>query len=215
MRCAFFTAALLTLAGCNNSNEPVDADADTAIARGEARYVTCQGCHGNDGEGLAGMNAPRLAGLSADYIERQLMNYRSGIRGGPDDFYGVAMNGRAKALGGDGAVHDVAVYLATLPEPSAPLSADEADAQVLALGASLYETCAACHGAAGEGNEALKAPALAGTDPAYLARQLNNFRSGVRGREGDPEGEQMRAAAQVLPDEAAVEAVALHAASLR
>lgn len=215
MRRALVTAALLALAGCYSSNEAVDADADTAVARGEARYVTCQGCHGNEGEGLAGMNAPRLAGLSADYIERQLINYRRGIRGGPDDFYGVAMNGRAQALGDDGAVRDVAVYIATLPKPSSRVSVEDANPQVPVQGASLYQTCAACHGEAGEGNEAMKAPALAGTDPAYLARQLNNFRSGVRGREGDPEGEQMRAAAQVLSDEAAVEAVALHAASLR
>ena len=41
--------------------------------------------------------------------------------------------------------------------------------------------CAACHGANGQGNQALGAPPLAGQDAAYLARQLNNFKAGRRG----------------------------------
>ena len=41
--------------------------------------------------------------------------------------------------------------------------------------------CAACHGAAGEGNRALGAPGLTQLSSDYLTRQLNNFVSGVRG----------------------------------
>ena len=47
-----------------------------------------------------------------------------------------------------------------------------------------YAACVACHGAAGEGNAALQAPALAGQDAAYLERQLVNYKRKVRG--GDP-----------------------------
>ena len=42
-----------------------------------------------------------------------------------------------------------------------------------------YATCVACHGAVGEGNAALNAPALAGQQAAYLERQLQPFQ--VRG----------------------------------
>ena len=45
--------------------------------------------------------------------------------------------------------------------------------------------CAACHGAAGEGNRALGAPALTQLSSDYLARQLSHFLSGVRGRHPD------------------------------
>ena len=41
--------------------------------------------------------------------------------------------------------------------------------------------CAACHGAAGEGNPALGAPALTQLSADYLTRQLQHFVSGVRG----------------------------------
>ena len=45
--------------------------------------------------------------------------------------------------------------------------------------------CAACHGAAGEGNRALGAPALTQLSTDYLARQLSHFVSGVRGAHPD------------------------------
>ena len=41
--------------------------------------------------------------------------------------------------------------------------------------------CVACHGAAGEGNQALGAPALTQLSSDYLTRQLRHFVNGVRG----------------------------------
>ena len=52
--------------------------------------------------------------------------------------------------------------------------------------------CAACHGSAGEGNQALGAPALTQLSTDYLARQLGHFVSGVRGAHpGDNAGKRM------------------------
>ena len=80
-----------------------------------------------------------------------------------------------------------------------------ASAKVLAADAPSAEMlagCAACHGAAGEGNQALGAPPLAGQDAAYLARQLHNFKAGRRGYAGqDQAGQQMRAFANGLSEE--------------
>lgn len=83
-------------------------------------------------------------------------------------------------------------------------------------GAILFATCAACHGSKGEGNTALKAPAIAGQDAAYLTRQLQNFRGGLRGvHKSDPLGAQMRAAgAASLKSDAAVAQVAEYVARL-
>lgn len=211
MRRAGIILGTLLLAGCGTAQSQSEAaPEDAALARGQAWYVTCQGCHGNSGEGYEGMHAPRLAGLSAAYIEHQLDLYRKGLRGGPEDFLGVQMNGRARALPDGQAVSDVSAYIASLPAP-APIAA----AGNSAAGRALYASCAACHGEKGEGNSDLGAPTLAGTDPAYLARQLRNFRDGVRGREGDEMGQQMKAAVEVLPDDAAIDAVAAYAASAR
>ena len=46
----------------------------------------------------------------------------------------------------------------------------------------LYVTCANCHGTEGQGVWSTNAPRLAGMSDWYLVRQLNNFRTGVRGR---------------------------------
>jgi cytochrome c553 len=47
-----------------------------------------------------------------------------------------------------------------------------------AAGASKASTCAGCHGAKGEGKD--KNPVLAGKDAAFLAKEMQNFRSGAR-----------------------------------
>lgn len=204
-------AAMVVVAAAGCSTATIAPEVSSPVARGQAYYTTCQGCHGNAGEGFAGMKAPRLAGLPANYVAEQLLLYRKDLRGGPADFQGVQMNGRAKALPDEQAVHDVAAYIATLPSPPPAKAAATAGG----AGAALYESCAACHGARGEGNAELGAPPLAGTDADYLARQLRNFRKGIRGREGDEKGQQMAAAAAILPDEAAIDAVAAHAGALR
>ena len=49
-----------------------------------------------------------------------------------------------------------------------------------AHGARLYETCAACHGAQGEGLGDGSVPMIAGQPFAVIAKQLVDFRSGVR-----------------------------------
>jgi cytochrome c553 len=65
-----------------------------------------------------------------------------------------------------------------------------------------YQACAACHGATAQGNPALGAPALAGQGAAYLERQLQHFKTGVRGADPrDTQGAQMKAMAGGLSDE--------------
>lgn len=205
----FALGGLALLPGCSTTAQAPQASPQ--IARGQAYYTTCQGCHGNAAEGLAGMKAPRLAGLPANYIAEQLNLYRSGLRGGPEDFQGVQMNGRAKALPGEEAVQDVAAYIAQLPAPAvAPVPA-----RGTKTGADLYRGCVACHGEHAEGSIALGAPPLAGTDPDYLARQLRNFKAGIRGRVGDIRGQQMKASAAALADDRTMHAVAAYASTLK
>ncbi len=58
-----------------------------------------------------------------------------------------------------------------------------AAAGVAADGQATYAVCSACHGAHGEGNPQLNAPKLAGQAGWYLARQLQNFKQGIRDKE--------------------------------
>ncbi|MBT4519539.1 MAG: cytochrome c [Halieaceae bacterium] len=93
---------------------------------------------------------------------------------------------------------------------SAQVKAADADA-----GKALYATCAACHGASGEGIAAMNSPALTGQSEAYIVRQLSNFRSGIRGADAsDVTGMQMRGMAATLVDDSAITNVSAYIASL-
>jgi len=75
------------------------------------------------------------------------------------------------------------------------------------------ETCAACHGDKGQGNDSLGSPALAGQQSAYLMRQLQNYSRGIRGEE-DSFARQMVPMARLLQEDDAKKAVADYLNSL-
>ncbi len=90
-----------------------------------------------------------------------------------------------------------------------------ARAQDAAAGEASFAICKTCHGQNGEGQQALNAPALAGQLDWYLARQLQNFKAGIRGaHEKDIYGSQMRPMALTLADDNAVKNVAAYIAKL-
>ncbi|MEY4642985.1 MAG: hypothetical protein RLZZ227_2979 [Pseudomonadota bacterium] len=82
-------------------------------------------------------------------------------------------------------------------------------------GKTLYATCGACHGANGEGLEALNAPKLAGQEEWYVVRQLQNFKNGIRGNNPkDTYGMQMAPMSQTLVDDQAMQDVAAYIRTL-
>jgi cytochrome c oxidase subunit 2 len=84
-------------------------------ARGQELFMTCAACHGRDGQGIWGTNAPRLAGMSDWYLVTQLKNFRSNVRGGhPQDVYGEQMAMMAMYLADDQAINDLVAYVKTL-----------------------------------------------------------------------------------------------------
>lgn len=71
----------------------------------------------------------------------------------------------------------------------------------------IYFACASCHGEEGQGNPAKFAPALAGLDAEYIARQMYAFKSGGRGTNDDVHGQNMALIAKAYSD-AQIEALA-------
>ena len=64
-------------------------------------------------------------------------------------------------------------------------------------GKGLYPVCTACHGPAGQGNQAMNAPKLAGQESWYLVKQMQLFQNDARGTApGDMQGMQMAAMAK-------------------
>ena len=76
-------------------------------------------------------------------------------------------------------------------------------------GAAIWQgQCSACHGAAGEGNAALGAPALTQLSAEYLSRQLRHFINGVRGAHPDDAAGKRMALSVANLDEADVTGLA-------
>jgi len=164
---------------------------------GKALFATCAACHGADATGNPATGAPALAGQDAKYLERQLANFRSGLRGAdPRDTYGQQMRAASAVLPGAAAITAVSSHLSKLranvlkPSPKADLR----------NGNNLYHgKCGACHGGRAEGNAALGAPRLSGLDADYIRRQIGDFKSGLRGSDpNDRYGRQMRLMAATL-----------------
>ncbi len=91
--------------------QTISGDAD----RGKKIFVTCQSCHGAQGQGIWSLRAPRIARSNDWYVATQLNNCKRGIRGAhPQDLYGKQMGFMAKIMRDDEAVNDVIAYLNTL-----------------------------------------------------------------------------------------------------
>ena len=145
-------------------------------------------------------------------MTRQLKNFRAGIRGAhPDDTFGAQMRPMAMVLAGDQDIADVVAYITSLDMPDVPQTLDGD----IELGKQAYETCIPCHGEFGQGAQALDAPRLSNQHDWYIVRQIENFKSGVRGsHQNDIYGAQMRIMSQMLETDDRVRAVAAYIATL-
>ncbi len=169
----------------------------------------CFSCHGVDGRG-DGAGTPRLAGLDAGYLVRQLAAYADGRRRHPPMAHvaerltdaerrAVAQHyaGLRWAAGDRRAIADA------VPADGPPALWTDGDA-----GRGLA-ACADCHGTDGEGRGSA-APPLAGQPAPYQAQQLHAWRRGERRTDAD--AAMLRISQRLAPDEAA--ALAAYAAAL-
>ncbi|MBC3767745.1 c-type cytochrome [Neptunicella marina] len=168
------------------------------------QFKYCTVCHGNQLMGNPNIGAPRLSGLSAWYIEKQLQAFKQGKRGMPDQSVPAhEMQSMVKELS-DEQIHQAAIWASKTQSP-VPSETIVADAKA---GESLYKQCAACHGADGKGNQTIGAPALAGLHDWYLLNQFDAFKSGSRGNvQGDSQAQQMQAAANLVNSEQDLKAI--------
>lgn len=174
-------------------------DPETIARSGTSGQAPCASCHGASGEGQASF--PRLAGMDAGYLARQLAQFASGERAS------AVMSPVAKALA-PADREALAGYYAGLPPPRAAAADDGGDppgARLALHGAwdKGVPACVQCHGPGGRGVGAAF-PAIAAQPAGYLASQLKAFRDGQRSN--DPL-QLMRATASQLTD-AEIDAVA-------
>ncbi|MFI4938266.1 MAG: c-type cytochrome [Candidatus Berkiellales bacterium] len=148
-------------------------------AAGKEKSTPCATCHGPDGNSAA-PNWPKLAGQYSNYLAKQLKEYRLGEKGLRNN---PVMAAQVANLS-DQDIADLSAYYASLKQTSG-----KAKQQYVELGQRIYRggnletgvtACAACHGPAGEGNQAANFPRLAGQNAQYIVDQLRNFREGKR-----------------------------------
>jgi cytochrome c oxidase subunit 2 len=184
------------------------------VAAGKALYAVCAACHGQQAEGNPALNAPKLSGQGSWYLKRQLTNFKDGARGAQEkDVFGKMMAPMAATLADEAAIDNVVAYIKTLPDNPAPATLQK---NAAAKGRELYETCAACHGAGGQGIQATNAPRLKGMSDWYMVTQLKNFKQGIRGAHPkDLYGPQMAMMAAILADDQATDDLVAYIDTLR
>lgn len=167
--------------------EPAKVDA----AAGEALFTNgdmtrnipaCVSCHGAGGNSVAAAN-PKLAGQAADYIYKQLSNFKPQPGGVKPQRMAPIMNNYAATLS-ENEMRNVAAYVNAQTLKPAMAKKDD----TIALGEKIYRggiankqvpACAGCHGPNGAGIPA-QFPRLGGQFADYTQAQLIAFRSGTR-----------------------------------
>lgn len=187
-----------------------DRGAEIASGAGPGGVAeACFTCHGREGEGNRASAMPRLAGLNAAYLAKQLADYVNGSRVSP------IMLPIAQRLSKEDR-DAVARYYARMDD-AAPPPLGSVEPRLNQQGALLYaegagsrgvQACRNCHGPSAQGLPPY--PALAGQPASYVTAQLEAWRNGTRNN--DPHG-MMKAVAERMSGED-IEAVATYLAEL-
>jgi len=138
----------------------------------------CQSCHGADGGGQAAAGFPRLAGLDATYLARQLADYAAGTRSH------AVMQPIARALSADERQAIASFYSrmpvpAIPPSPQPPKNASGATLATRGRWSQRMPACEQCHGPGGAGVGA-HFPPLTGQPASYIEAQLKAWQQGTR-----------------------------------
>lgn len=151
------------------------ADPAVLATSGSGDIVACASCHGAAGEGMASF--PRLAGMSADYLYRQMNAIGDGTR------ENAVMKPIVTALGEQG-IRGMADYYASLPAPAATGEIPDSSSPGgrMALRGDWdrnIPACVQCHGPRGIG-VGDSFPAIAGQPAGYIVSQLKAWKDGTR-----------------------------------
>ena len=165
------------------------------IEAGKKKAEYCAGCHGGDGNSEQ-TDYPILAGQTTRYNYLQLKDYKSGRR--KDEM----MNPVAAQLEKQDMVDMAAYYAAQRPkgpriqsgESSVPFKPDPARV-VAGRSKSAEVLCTMCH--LGEFSGQNEVPRVAGQHPAYVIKQLKEFKNGTRTNDAGT----MSSVAKTLSDE--------------
>ena len=155
---------------------PVIVSAVGNIETGKQKAVTCAICHGPDGNSN-NPSWPNLAGQHAEYIKKQLQDYRTGRRKN-DQMAPLAM------VLSDQDIADLAAYYAAQKPSTGQTRPENVEPGELLYRAGNADkglaACMACHGPTGIGNPAVNYPRINGQHATYTGLQLKAFKAEER-----------------------------------
>ena len=201
-RCVSALVASFLIAAISVASQAATDGAGIATLKG------CPVCHGNAGEGQPAAVIPRLAGQSAEYLERQLNAFASGER------KNTIMQAQVQGMSPDD-MHAVTSYYASMKVPQGFPS--DAAAELLRSGREIVvngiwsknlPSCISCHGPGVRGLKSF--PMISGQGAAYIEAQLKNWQAGTR--PPGPVGVMANVAKKL--DAAQIHAVAVYISSL-
>lgn len=173
---------------------------------GEEINETCAGCHGEKAEGSMDGEYPRLAGLPATYITKQLIDFKHRER---INLPMIPYTNERELPAGD--VFQVAEFISQIelpthqPEENAEgvssydrlllskfiVNIPRFDGNPQAGENSYQRECKTCHGRDAMGIVSKGAPRLAGQHSIYLQRQIKQYREGTREHDYSPQDQQV------------------------
>ncbi len=134
----------------------------------ESDLAQCWSCHGQEGRS-SDRTMPVIWGQSADYIMKQLTDYREGGR------ENQIMSSMAESIP-RAKLGEASKIISSKPWPASAAPA------IKGALSDLAQACTACHGTdlTGAQTDAGPAPRLAGQNELYLAEQMHAFATGLR-----------------------------------
>jgi cytochrome c553 len=176
MKTAALLLSSLLLAATAHAAEPAAAAKPDLAKGGALSTQVCAACHTADGSRGAPAN-PIIAGQHAEYLAKQLIEFKTGKRKNP------VMQGMAAPLSEEDIRNVSAFYASKTAKPGFAKNKD-----TVALGEKIYRggiadrnipACAGCHSPTGAGMPA-QYPRIGGQHGDYVEAQMLAFRSGAR-----------------------------------
>ncbi len=167
MRCGLVALYCIALGLAALASIPAHA-AD--VASGKEKAELCVGCHGEGGISQT-ENIPSLAGQPDQFIQWQLVFFRSGTRKSEE------MQPVVEQISNED-IRNLGAYLASLTPPKPPAPDDNPDLSRKGAEAAAGRRCASCHTDSYAGTKAVAR--LAGQREDYLVKALRDYKTGVR-----------------------------------
>jgi cytochrome c553 len=142
--------------------------ADVAAAKEKAEM--CVGCHGENGISQT-ENIPSLAGQQDQFVQWQLVFFRSGARKSEQ------MQPIVEQISNED-IRNLGAYFASLTPPKGSAPDDNPDLSKKGAQAAAGRRCASCHTDTYAGTKAVAR--IAGQREEYLVKALHDYKSGVR-----------------------------------